>query len=78
MMSRLNNENIRDGIQNHSIYKEAMSIYFKAIIRLMLYVLGIIGIVVIIFLIIVVYEGKRCVEDCQSKNITQNCNDHCY
>ena len=43
-MKRLKNKNMQNRIQNQSTYKDAMSVFFKVISTLLLYIFAIIGV----------------------------------
>ena len=65
-------------IKNHKIYKEAMKIDCKQMIKFALY-----GIMFITFLVVAFWYfdeslGKQCIKKCQEEHITTNCNDHCF
>lgn len=70
--------NDKFNISKHPIYKEAMTIYHKNVVKFALISLTL----VILSFIAIVYEynqsGKNCIEQCKKERITDNCNDHCY
>ena len=65
-------------IKNSEIYKEAMKIDYKQMIKFALYSIIFIAFLVMVFGGFYKISGNQCIKQCQEERFTTNCNDYCY
>lgn len=65
-------------VKSSKIYKEAMKIDYKQMIKFALYSIIFLAFLVVAFVCFDEIVGKQCIKQCQEERITTNCNDYCY